>query len=101
MNKTTETKSDNLGQLAEEAAGVMDATTDVAEEKVSDARKRLAAALERAREVGGIVRDKAVAGAKATDVAVRDHPYQAVAVGVGLGMVLGYLLGRRGSRNCD
>lgn len=101
MNKTAETKNDSLGQLAEDATELMDATAGVAGEKVSDARKRLAAALERAREVGSLVRDKAVAGAKATDVAVREHPYQAVAVGVGLGMVLGYLLGRCGSRNRD
>ena len=70
----------------------MAATADVAGEKVSDARKRLAAALERAKEIGGRVRDKAVAGAKVADQAIRENPYQAIAIGVGVGALIGYLL---------
>ena len=101
MNKTSPTPDNDLGQLAEDAGNLMDATADVAGEKVSEARKRLAAALERAREVGSIVRDKAVAGAKVADQTIRENPYQAVVIGVGVGVLVGYLLGRRCSRNCD
>ena len=100
MNKETEAAS-NMGQLAEDAQALMAATAEVAGEKVGQARKRLAAALESAKVIAGNVRDKAVAGAKATDEAVHDHPYQAIAVGVGVGVVMGYLIGRRCSRNCD
>jgi ElaB/YqjD/DUF883 family membrane-anchored ribosome-binding protein len=84
-----------MGTLAEDAQALMSATSDVAGEKVGDARKRLAAALERAKVLAGAVRDKAVAGAKATDEAVHEHPYQAIAIGVGVGVLIGYLLGRR------
>src|SRR5665213_3046589 len=101
MNKHTEESAHDLGQLADDARAFMSATADVAGEKVGEARKRLAAALERAREIAGTVRDKAVAGAKATDEAVHEHPYQAIAIGVGVGALVGYLLGRRCSRNCD
>jgi ElaB/YqjD/DUF883 family membrane-anchored ribosome-binding protein len=73
----------------------------VAGEKVGDARKRLAAALDRAKEIGGCVRDKAVAGAKAADQTIRENPYQAIAIGVGVGAVLGFLLARRCSRHSD
>jgi ElaB/YqjD/DUF883 family membrane-anchored ribosome-binding protein len=97
MNK--QTTSSDASQLAEDARALIAATADVAGEKVGEARKRLAAALERAKEIAGTVRDKAVAGAKATDEAVREHPYQAIAVGVGLGMILGYILARRCSRD--
>jgi ElaB/YqjD/DUF883 family membrane-anchored ribosome-binding protein len=90
-----------MGTLAEDARDLMTATADVAGEKVSAARKRLAAALERAKEIAGDVRDKAIAGAKATDKAVHEHPYQAIAIGVGVGAILGYLIARRCSRNCD
>jgi ElaB/YqjD/DUF883 family membrane-anchored ribosome-binding protein len=38
---------------------------------------------------------------KATDQAVHEHPYQAIALGVGVGAILGYLLARRCSRNGD
>jgi ElaB/YqjD/DUF883 family membrane-anchored ribosome-binding protein len=47
------------------------------------------------------VRDKAVQGAKAADVVVREHPYQAIAIGVGVGALLGYLLARRCTKNCS
>lgn len=101
MNKETQTASNDMGQLAEDAQALMAATANVAGENVSAARKRLADALERAKEIGGRVRDKAVAGAKATDAAIHEHPYQAIAIGVGVGALLGFMLARRCSRNCD
>ena len=90
-----------MGQLAEDAQALMSATVDVAGEKVSEARKRLGAALERGREIAGGIRDKAVAGAKAADEAVHEKPYQAIAIAVGVGLVAGYILARRCSRNDD
>jgi ElaB/YqjD/DUF883 family membrane-anchored ribosome-binding protein len=90
-----------MGTLAEDARALMAATADVAGEKVSEARKRLAAALESGKKILGQVKDKAVVGAKATDEAVREHPYQAMAVAFGVGAIAGYLISRRCSRNCD
>jgi ElaB/YqjD/DUF883 family membrane-anchored ribosome-binding protein len=101
MNQPTHTTSNDISTLAEDARALMAATADVAGEKVGEARKRLAAALERARAIAGSVRDKAVAGAKATDEAVHEHPYQAIAIGVGVGALLGFLVARRCSRSCD
>ena len=101
MKHETQATVNDMGHLADEARALMAATADVAGEKVGEARKRLAVALERGKELAGCVRDKAVAGAKATDEAVREHPYQAIAIGVGVGAILGYLLARRsgGSRH--
>jgi len=90
-----------MGTLAEDARALMAATADVAGEKVSEARKRLAAALASGKQILGRVKDKAVEGAKATDEAVREHPYQAVAVAFGVGAIVGYLVSRRGTRNND
>jgi ElaB/YqjD/DUF883 family membrane-anchored ribosome-binding protein len=101
MNQEHQTTGTDTGQLAENARALMDATAGMAGEKVSEARKRVAAALDRAKEIAATVREKAVAGAKATDEAVHEHPYQAIAIGVGVGVLVGYLLGRRCSRNCD
>ena len=101
MSKETKTHTHDMGQLAEDAQALMAATADVAGEKVGEARKRLASALETAKEIASSVRDRAVAGAKAADETVRENPYQAIAIGVGVGMVAGYLLARRCSRNCD
>jgi ElaB/YqjD/DUF883 family membrane-anchored ribosome-binding protein len=101
MNKETQAVSNDVGQLAEDARALMAATADVTGEKVGDARKRLAAALERAKEIGDCVRDKAVAGAKVADQTIRENPYQAIAIGVGIGAILGFILARRCSRNSD
>ena len=101
MSKETQAISNDMGQLAEDARALMAATADVAGEKVGEARKRLAAALDSAKHIAANVRDKAVAGAKATDQAVHEHPYQAIAIGVGVGALLGYLIARRCSRKCD
>ena len=99
MNKETQAISNDMGQLAEDARALMAATADVAGDKVGEARKRLAAALENGKEIYGRVKDKAVEKAKAVDQQVHEHPYQAIAIGVGVGALIGYLLARRCSRN--
>ena len=101
MNKQTEAIGHDVAQLADDARALMAATADVAGEKVSEARERLAAGLARGREVYGRARDRAVEGAKAADDAVREHPYQAIALGVGVGAIIGYLAARRRSCNGD
>ena len=101
MDKHKQAPENDLSTLADDARALMAATADVAGEKVSEARKRLAAALESGKELYGRVRDKTVEGAKAADEAVREHPYQAIGIAFGVGALLGYLLSRRCSRNCD
>jgi ElaB/YqjD/DUF883 family membrane-anchored ribosome-binding protein len=99
MNKQTQTVSEAMGTLAEDARNLMTATADVTGEKVGDARRRLAAALESGKEFYGRVRDKAVEGAKVADQTVRENPYQAIVIGIGVGAIIGYLIARRCSRN--
>ena len=87
--------SNNVGTLAEDVRALMTATTDVAGEKVAEARKRLGVAVENGKEMYGRVRDKAVEGAKTADEAVREHPYTAIGIAVGAGALIGFLLARR------
>ena len=101
MSKETQAITNDMSQLADDARALMAATADVAGEKVGEARQRLAAALESGKEMYGRVKDKAIEGAKATDTVIRDNPYQAIAIGVGVGAILGYLIARRCSRNCE
>jgi ElaB/YqjD/DUF883 family membrane-anchored ribosome-binding protein len=95
MSKETQAISHDVNQLAEDARALMAATADVAGEKVTAARERLAAALERGKEMYGRVREKTVAGAKVADQAVHEHPYQAIAFGVGVGALLGFFIARQ------
>jgi ElaB/YqjD/DUF883 family membrane-anchored ribosome-binding protein len=101
MSKQKDDTGNDLGSLAEDASALMAATADVAGEKVGEARKRLAAALDRAKDLAGRVRDKAVQGAKAADEAVHEHPYQAMAIALGIGALIGFLAARRCSRDRD
>ena len=90
-----------MGALTEDAQGLMAATADVAGDKVKEARKRLASALESGKEIYAQARDKAVESVKAADQAVRENPYQAIGIAFGAGALLGYLLSRRCGRNGD
>ena len=101
MTKQTQAFNNEMATLAEDARNLMTATADVAGEKVGETRKRLAAALERGKEIAGTVRDKAVEGVRAADATVREHPYQAIGIALGVGALLGYLVSRRCSRNGD
>src|ERR1700674_4064488 len=95
MSTEKQADSNNVNQLAEDARALMAATADVAGEKVGEARKRLAAALERAKEIAGNVRDKAGAGAKVAGQTIRGYSYQSIAIGVGVGALIGFLVARR------
>ena len=101
MDKQTPATSNDMGTLAKDARALMAATADVAGEQVSEARKRLAAALDSGRKIVGRVKEKAVEGAKATDEAVHEHPYEAIGIAFGVGALIGYLVARRCSRNGD
>jgi len=95
MNEPIPAITDDVNHLTADARALLAATADVASDKVVEARKRLSAALASGKQMAGQVRDKAVAGAKAAYEAVHAHPYQAIAIGVGVGAVLGYLLARK------
>jgi ElaB/YqjD/DUF883 family membrane-anchored ribosome-binding protein len=81
--------------LVEDAQELLAATAHVAEEKVIEARKRLAAAIGKGRDAWRAVQDKAVSSAKATDRVIRDHPYHSIGIALGVGIVVGFLARRR------
>jgi ElaB/YqjD/DUF883 family membrane-anchored ribosome-binding protein len=86
---------DNIGDLVEDTRALLAATADVAGDKVAAARERVASALEAAKETYTEAQKSAVAGARATDKLVRDHPYHAIGIALGAGVLIGLLLGRR------
>ncbi len=98
MNEPEPKNPPDLGTLAEDAQALLGATADATGEKVCEARQRLSAALEMGRKALGQVKDKAIQGAKATDQAVREHPYAAIGIALGVGVLAGFPLGRRSSR---
>jgi ElaB/YqjD/DUF883 family membrane-anchored ribosome-binding protein len=61
---------------------------------LSRVREQFRSAQERFSELYGTAREKTLAGAKYTDEAVRANPYQSVAIGIGVGLLAGFLIGR-------
>jgi len=84
-----------MEQLAEDARALMAATAEVAGDHVGEARKRLAAGLDRVREVYVAARSKAIHGSYAADVALRDNLYQVVGIGIVAGALVGFFLATR------
>lgn len=101
MDKHTHTEPNDLGALAEDARALLAATADVSGDKVEEARMRLTTALDSGKKIYARVKDKAIEGAKFTDTAVREHPYQAIAIAAGVGALIGYLAARRGCGRRD
>ena len=68
--------------------------TERGDNEKRDIRAKLEAATEKAKEVCQRLQDQTVAAAKATDKAVREHPYQAIGVAFGLGVLIGVVVSR-------
>ena len=81
--------------LVEDARELLEATANVAEGKVVEARKRLAAAIEKGKNAGRGGGGGGGGGAKATDRAIREHPYPSIAIAFGVGLLVGFLARRR------
>lgn len=98
-NTNTNTPKELLADLQSLVAEAQTMMTDSLSEHSADAinnlRERLAAAQERLGEVYDGAKKRVVAGAKFTDEAIRENPYQALAIAAGVGLLVGVLLGRR------
>ena len=78
-----------------DAEGLLKASAGELGEKAREARVRLSASLEGAKASFHKVEEKAVAGAKATDRVIREHPYQSLGIAFGAGVLIGLLVSRR------
>jgi len=99
MEKQTQATSNDMGTLAQDARALIAATADVAGDKVAEARKKLAAALDSGRQIFGRVTEKALQSVKSADETVRENPYQTIAIVFGVGAIIGYLAARQCSRS--
>lgn len=85
--------------LVRDSEELLRATASDVSEKAREARTRLTGALERAKETCDHLQDQTAATAKAVvrraDTAVRDHPYESIGIGFGLGLLIGVLVARK------
>ena len=100
MNKQTQAIENDLEQLARDAGTLIAATAGMAGEQVGEARKRLTDMLDRGKGLCELVRDKALERTRAADVAIHQNLYQTIAIGFGVGIVMGCLLASRCTCRC-
>ncbi len=88
---------EHIGRLMAEAEAMMvGPVAERAGEKLNNLRARFEDLQSKASAVYGDARQKVVAGAKVTDETIRSHPYESLAVALGVGVLLGALI-RRGN----
>jgi ElaB/YqjD/DUF883 family membrane-anchored ribosome-binding protein len=94
--QTPEALLNDLRTLVAEAEKLLsDAPNANGEEAVSTLRDRFEAAQERFTDLYASARKNVTAGAKYADDTIRANPYQALAIALGAGLLVGVLLGRR------
>src|SRR5437868_3610157 len=85
--------------LAGEAKNLGRETKEMLKEATDDwtqqAKAAGTAAYQKAQAAYQYAQDKAVAGAKATDEAIRENPYRALGIAFGVGVLIGFLAKRR------
>lgn len=93
--ETPEQIVENLRALIAEAEKAIGGEfTAGAEESLSGLRDRLAETKQKAEHYLSVARDKVVHGAKQADATIRSHPYESLAVALGVGVLIGALIRR-------
>lgn len=85
----------DLHAVIRDAEELLKVTGNQTGEHVGAIRSRLTAAMESAKATAHKVQEKAVAAAKATDQAIRTHPYESIGVAFGVGLLVGVLVARK------
>ena len=84
----------DLGTAVREGEELLNAAANEPGEKGRALRAKLETAVEKAKVLYERLEEKTVAAAKATDQAVREHPYQAIGIAFGVGLLIGVLAAR-------
>lgn len=92
-------KNASLDKLAEDVSSLVQDAEELVQAsgaKLSPrSRAQLENTLERVKSRGERIKQQALAGARATDRIIRQHPYQSLGVAFGLGFLLCVVLKRR------
>jgi ElaB/YqjD/DUF883 family membrane-anchored ribosome-binding protein len=96
---TTDKLIEDLQVVVSDAEELLKATAGQAGEKVAAARARAQASVDAAKirmvAAGAKVGERSREAAKATDEYVHENPWSSIGVAAGLGVLLGFLIGRK------
>ena len=85
----------DLKRVVHDSEELLQDSAEVIGEKTHELRDRLASTLESAKVACRRLEEKAKEGAKAADKVIRDHPYQSIGIGFGVGVLIGALVMRK------
>ena len=89
----------DLRIVISDAEDLLRATASTAGDKVVAAREKVQNSLQRAKvklaEVEDVIVDGSKQAARVTDEYVHDHPWHAVGIAAGIGVIIGMLISRR------
>ncbi|HJV83184.1 MULTISPECIES: DUF883 family protein [Oxalobacteraceae] len=99
LNSNIKTVRNDMKTLVKDAQELFREASHATGEKAEELRSRglvmLDAAMEKAQEVQAIAVQKGKAAAHTTDEFVHDHPWKAVGIAAGVGLIVGMLISRR------
>jgi ElaB/YqjD/DUF883 family membrane-anchored ribosome-binding protein len=97
MTKTeaTEQLAADTKALVRDAEELLKATAGEAGDKLKEVRHRLSKALDSVKAGSAYLQEKTVETAKAADQTIREHPYESIGIAFGVGILIGFLVGRR------
>jgi ElaB/YqjD/DUF883 family membrane-anchored ribosome-binding protein len=87
--------ADDLRLVAQDAEELIKAGGGELAERTKEVRARLKVALDDAKQTCARLEEQAGVGIQKADKAVRENPYRAIGIAVGLGFLAGFLLKRR------
>jgi ElaB/YqjD/DUF883 family membrane-anchored ribosome-binding protein len=85
----------DLKAVAQDTEELLRATAGQAGEKATEMRERLTTVMNSAKNTCQRLEEKAAVSAENTDKLIRNHPYESMGIGFGVGLLVGLLLGRR------
>ena len=85
----------DLKAVTQDAEELLKTVAGQAGDGASDLRRRLSSAIESAKTTYRRMEEQAIAGAKATDKVIREHPYETIGIAFGMGLLVGVLVARR------
>ena len=91
MNETKE----RISALAETAGDFVESAATDAGRQYDEARKGMSSVLERGKDLYGSACKRALKETRAADGVMHEHLYRAILLGIGAGVIIGFLASRR------
>lgn len=94
-NESPEELIEHISRLMSEAEALLvGPAANVVSDKLGDMRERFSHIQSRVSDFYGDARRRVITGVKATDETIRSHPYESLALTLGIGVLIGALLRR-------